>query len=122
MSLAVSVILFLAPLLCCFAVLGLIDHSLILELLANKIQITIATCLALVIMMILFSKAPFAYSAYAYRGIYTGIPGLGLMFMVLPGMGNYIAPRERAIPAGCWSLLGLLMMCAPLVLLFSTSR
>ncbi|MGI0117199.1 hypothetical protein [Zooshikella sp. RANM57] len=110
----VSVAFLFTPLLCCFTVLWLIDHALLKDALANNRQIAVAACLVLLILMYLGSGVPLDYPAQ--RAINIGIPGFGLMFMVLPGMGHYLTLKEQtSLPVGCWSLLGFLMLCAPFI-------
>ncbi|MBU2713672.1 hypothetical protein [Zooshikella harenae] len=114
MSFLLAVTLLFTPLLCCFIVLWFIDHSLIKDALANNMQIAVAACLVVLILMYLDSGVPLIYPAQ--KRINIGIPGLGLMFMVLPGMGHYLTlKKQTSLPAGCWSLLGFLMLCAPFI-------
>ncbi|MDE1461609.1 hypothetical protein [Spartinivicinus poritis] len=113
MSISLSIVVFILPLIACLLICWLVGE-LLREFLASSKQLIVATILAALTIFHLVIAGPFEYRAQ--WGLYALLPGIGLVLLVLPEVGNIVNIRaKKLLPEEVWSTAGILLLVVPLV-------
>ncbi|MCX4029027.1 hypothetical protein H0A36_05155 [Endozoicomonas sp. SM1973] len=114
MSISLSIVVFILPLIGCLLICWLVGE-LLREFLASGKQLIVATILAALTILHLVIAGPFEYRAQ--WGFYSLLPGIGLVLLVLPEIGNIVNIRSnKLLPLEVWSAVGVLLLVVPLVM------